>query len=112
MNCPGLGAGCGLGGGLGDTAATTTDSWWQKLISGAATTAENILTAKNQTTGVYTKNADGSVTYVQPAGNTSNVFSASSTGVTGSATGTSSMGLILVGGAALLMVFLLAKGKG
>lgn len=102
-----------------DTPATPTpaastgfnwDSWVASLIGGAAKTTEGILTAQNQTKGVYTQTGpNGTITYVQPSGNAANIFGASSTGITGSATGSSSMGLILVGGAALLLVFLVAR---
>ena len=96
-------------------AATTPgfnwDSWVANLIGGAAKTTENILTAQNQTKGVYTQTGPGgTVTYVQPAGNQGNIFS--STGITGTATGSSGMGMILIAGAGLFLVFMLAKGKG
>lgn len=138
-DCRAVGVGCGLKG-LGDSvcmavddagnctqyaaAATPTampaastgfnwDSWVASLVGGAAKTAETVITAKNQTKGVYTQTSPtGTVTYVQPEGNTSNIFGASSTGITGTATTSSSMGMILIGGAALLLVFMLAKGKG
>jgi hypothetical protein len=94
------------------TTPSATTKWLENLISGVAKTGENILTAKNTVRGVYTATGPGgqTVTYVQPAGNPTNIFGASQTSVLGGVTGTSSsMGLILVGGAALLLVFMMAK---
>ena len=94
------------------TPAASGPSWWQSLITGAAGTAEKILVAQNQTKGVYTQTSpSGTVTYVQPAGNTANIFGASSTGITGTGTASSGMGLVLIAGAGLLLVFMMAKGR-
>ena len=87
-------------------------AWTANLIGGAAKTAEGILTAQNQTKGVYTQtNKDGTITYVQPAGNTGNIFTASSTGITGSGTANSGMGMILIAGAAMLVLFMMMGRK-
>lgn len=93
---------------------SSSPSWLQNLISGAFKTTENILTAKTQTKGVLTQTAPGVFTYVQPEGSKVtlpvNVSPAGTLGVNASAS--SGMGLVLVGGAALLVVFMMAKGKG
>jgi hypothetical protein len=106
--------------GLGQTPAASSASWLESLISGGAATAEQIAVAQNLPTGVYTSTGPGgaSTTYVQPAGSTQNIFSASQTGVTGTlgttATGTlsGSGGMILMAGAAILLVFMMTqRGK-
>jgi hypothetical protein len=82
-------------------------------VSGWSKAGQNILTSQNQTKGIYTQTGpQGTITYVQPAGTSQNIFGASSTGITGTATTSSGMGIVLIGGAALLLVFMLAKGKG
>ena len=87
-------------------------AWTANLIGGAAKTTEGILTAQNQTKGVYTQtNKDGTITYVQPAGNTGNIFTASSTGITGTGTANSGMGMILIAGAAMLVLFMMMGRK-
>jgi hypothetical protein len=75
-----------------------------------STTAQNILTQRNLARGVYTKTEPGgTTTYVQPEGTQQNIFSAigGQMGVTGTAS--AGMGLVVVGGAALWLVFKLAK---
>jgi hypothetical protein len=73
-----------------------------------STTAQNILTQKNLARGVYTQTGPGgTTTYVQPAGTQQNIFGA--TGGQVSATASPGMGIVLIGGAALLLVFMLAK---
>jgi hypothetical protein len=123
----------GLGGGLGEdyvvydtsgnlvpanTAAAPAassfnwDSWLANLIGGVAKTGETVITQQNLAKGVYTQtNKDGTITYVQPAGNTANIFGATSTGITGTGTASSGMGLVLIAGAGLLLVFMMAKGR-
>jgi hypothetical protein len=93
-------------------AASSSTNWLESLISGVAKTGENILTQQNLAKGVYTQTSPtGTVTYVQPAGTSQNIFGASSTGITGTASGTlsSGTGLILLAGAGLFLVFMLAK---
>ena len=91
-------------------AASSSTNWLESLISGVAKTGENILTQQNLAKGVYTQTSPtGTVTYVQPAGTSQNIFGATSTGITGAATGSSGMGLILLAGAGLFLVFMLAK---
>jgi hypothetical protein len=80
------------------------------LIGGAAKTGETVITQQNLAKGVYTQTGpNGTITYVQPANNSSNIFGASSTGITGTASASGSMGLVLMAGAGLLLVFMLAK---
>ena len=88
-------------------------SWTAGLISGVSKTVENVIGQKNLAKGVYTQTSPtGTVTYVQPAGTSANIFGATSTGITGAATGSSGMGMILLAGAGLFLVFMLAnKGK-
>lgn len=96
-------------------APTTTSSWLQNLISGGVKTVEDIFKAQNVTRGVYTATGPGGqqVTYVQPEGTSQNVFAATQTGVSGgvTATGTPNLGMIVIGGAALLLVFMLARKR-
>ena len=88
-------------------------SWLESLISGIAKTGENVLTAKNTVRGVYTSTGPGgqTTTYVQPEGTSQNIFSgsqtSSQTGV--AASGAPNLGMIVIGGAALLLVFMLAR---
>ena len=119
-DCPGLGAGCGLGqdwsgatglpGNGGGSAAVPA---WQNWIGDAFKTVENILTAKTQTKGVLTQTSPGVFTYVQPEGSKVtlpvNVSPAGTLGV--SAVTTPGMGLVLVGGAVLVLVLVMAKRK-
>jgi hypothetical protein len=106
MNCPGMGAGCGLG----DTTAAAAAPWWQTIIGGAVTTVEDILKAKNTVRGVLTQTSPGVFQYVQPTG--SQVTLPVGTSQVVSATGSSGMGMILLAGAGIFLVFMLAKGKG
>ena len=75
-------------------------------------TGQNILTSQNLPRGVYqqTTPGGGGITYVQPAGTSQNIFGA--TGGAVSAQASPGIGIILIGGAALLLVFMLAKGRG
>ena len=94
------------------TSSFNWDSWLANLIGGVAKTGETVYTQQNLAKGVYTQtNKDGTITYVQPAGNTANIFGASSTGITGTGTASSGMGLVLIAGAGLLLVFMMAKGR-
>ena len=95
-----FGAGASSGSGFWDFLA--------KQIGGWSTTGQQILQQRNIARGVYTKTTpSGQVVYVQPEGTGQNIFQAVEGGV--QAQGSSGMGLILVGGAALLLVFMLAK---
>ena len=85
-------------------------NWWQNLITGAAGTAEEVLLQRNLARGVYSKTTpQGTVTYVQPAGTSQNVFGASDTGITGAASASPGVGLVVLGGAALILVFMMVK---
>ncbi len=97
--------------GSGEVAATPTTGssnwgWLTDVIGSWSKTGQQILLNENVVRGVYTDAKTGQ-TYVQPAGNTSNIFSA----VGGSVSGTASpgLGLVLIGGGALLLVFMLAR---
>lgn len=110
-SCQGVGEYSSTYPGMPGTDSPTTN-WWQSLITGAAETAENVLMQRNLAKGVYTKTTpQGTVTYVQPAGTNANVFGASDTGISGTASASPGMGIVLIGGAALLLVFMLAKGR-
>ncbi len=88
----------GLGIDWGQLIATQTQSW--------SSTIQDILKSKNLPRGVYTQTGpSGTTTYVQPAASQANIFGASATGATAS----SGVGIVLIGGAALLLVFILAK---
>jgi len=83
---------------------------WGQLIStqvsGWSSTLQDVLKGRNLPRGVYTQTGpSGTTTYVQPAGTQANIFGASATGATAS----SGVGIVLVGGAALLLVFMLAR---
>jgi hypothetical protein len=94
-----------------DTApAFDWSAWTAGLIGGATKTVEGILTAKNQTKGILTQTAPGVYTYVQPEG--SQVTLPIGTSQVVSATGSTGMGMILLAGAGVFLVFMLAKGKG
>jgi hypothetical protein len=96
-------------------ATPSAGNWLENLISGVAKTGENILTQQNLARGVYTSTGPGgqTTTYVQPAGTSQNVFAATQTGVAGNvaASGIPNLGMIVIGGAALLLVFMLARKK-
>lgn len=81
-------------------------TWWQNIISGAFKTTENILTAKTQTKGVLTQTAPGVFTYVQPEGSQV-TLPVGTIGV--SATASSGMTMLMIGGAALVLVFVLSR---
>jgi hypothetical protein len=88
----------GLGIDWGQLIATQTQSW--------SSTIQDILKGKNLPRGVYTQTGPGgTTTYVQPTGTQANIFGATATG----ATANSGMGIVLIGGAALLLVFMLAR---
>ena len=96
--CPGLGELGELGVDWGQMIADQISSWGK--------TGQQILLGENIPRGVYTQTGPGgTTTYVQPAGTSQNIFGAGA----GTATASSGMGLVLVGGAALLLVFLLAR---
>jgi len=95
-----LAAGCrGLGFDWGAFISEQVGSW--------SKTGQDILRSESLPRGVYTQTGPGgtTTTYVQPAGTSQNVF-----GATGaSATASPGIGLVVIGGAALLLVFMLAK---
>lgn len=90
------------------TQPSASTSWLQNLIGGAVKTGENILTAKNQTRGILTQTAPGVFTYVQPEGSQVTL----PVGTIGLPPASGSMGLVLVAGVGVLVVFMLMKGKG
>jgi hypothetical protein len=118
LSCPGRRAGCGLGSDIpaindaiaaGNVSTTASSSnWLQDLIGGAVSTVEDIFKAKNTVRGVLTQTSPGVFQYVQPEGSsvTLPVTTSSTSSLTASG---SSTGLILMGGAALLLVFLVAR---
>jgi hypothetical protein len=97
--------------GYGTAPASTSSSWLQNLIGGAVGTVEDIFKAKNVVRGVLTQTSPGVFQYVQPTG--SNVTLPISQSPVGSltASGSSGMGMILLAGAGVFLVFMLAKGK-
>lgn len=86
-------------------------SWIQNLIGGAVGTVQDIFKAKNTVRGVLTQTSPGVFQYVQPTGSNVtlpvNVSPAGSLGV--NASGNSGMGMILLAGAGLFLVYMLAK---
>lgn len=123
-SCPGLGYGCGLASGLGTepaiqdvidagnvSASGSNSSWLQNLIGGAVTTVEDIFKAKNTVRGVLTQTSPGVFQYVQPTGSTTTLPVTTSTVGSLTASGSSGMGMILLAGSGLFLVFMLAKGK-
>jgi hypothetical protein len=103
---------CGLGQ-SGEVAQENTAAsgkgFWDILseqIAGWSKTGQNILTQQNIARGVLTQTSPGVFTYVQPAGSQV-TLPVGTVGV--SAQGSPGMGLVLLGGAALLLVFMLAK---
>ena len=86
-------------------------SWIQSLIGGAVGTVQDIFRAKNTVRGVLTQTSPGVFQYVQPTG--SNVTLPITQSQVGSltASGNSGMGMILLAGAGVFLVFMLAKGK-
>jgi hypothetical protein len=98
-------AGSGLG---DDTSGFSLSKFIADQIASWSKTGQDILKAENLPRGVYTQTGPyGTTTYIQPAGTSQNVFAA--TGGTLAAQASPGMGLILLGGAALLLVFLLAR---
>lgn len=80
----------------------------QEQIGSWSKTGQNILTSQNLPRGVYSQTGpSGTTTYVQPSGTSQNIFGAS--GGQYAATASPGMGIVLIGGAALLLVFMLAK---
>jgi hypothetical protein len=100
----------GTAGSTGATGSGTDWSWLQNVIGGAVNTAETILKNQNVVRGVLTQTSPGVYQYVQPAGSQVTLPIGASQVVSASAS--PGMGIVLVGGAALLLVFMLAKGKG
>jgi hypothetical protein len=90
---------------------TSNSSWIQNLIGGAVGTVQDIFKAKNTVRGVLTQTSPGVFQYVQPTGSNVtlpvNVSPAGALGVNASAS--SGMGMILLAGAGVFLVFMLAK---
>lgn len=84
-------------------------SWWKDLISGAVKTVEGIATAKTETKGVLTQTSPGVFRYVQPEG--TNVTLPVGTGTFGLAPASSGMGMFLVAGVGVLVLFMMMKRK-
>lgn len=123
MDCPGLGAGCGLGtipaideailAGQANTSGTGSNwSWLQNIVGGAVGTVEDILKSRNVVRGVLTQTSPGVFQYVQPEGSGVTLPVGVSPVGSLSAAGSSGMGMILLAGAGIFLVFMLAKGKG
>ncbi len=83
--------------------------WIAQMASGWSKTGQDILRQQNIARGVYTQTGPGGVqtTYVQPEGTSQNIFGA--TGGQFGAQASPGFGLVLIGGAALVLVFMLAK---
>ena len=86
-----------------------SSSWWKDLISGAVKTVEGIATAKTQTKGVLTQTSPGVFTYVQPEGSSTTL--PVGTGTFGLSPASSGMGMYLVAGAAVLVLFMMMRRK-
>ena len=92
-----------------DVASPASPGFWDILaeqIGGWSRTGQQILQQRNIARGVLTQTAPGVFTYVQPAGSQV-TLPVGTVGV--SAQASPGMGLVLIGGAALLLVFMLAK---
>ena len=79
-------------------------------ITGWSKTGQDILRSGSLPRGVYQQTGPtGTITYVQPAESQQDIFGA--TGGTVTAQAGAGVGLIVIGGAALLLVFMLAKKR-
>jgi len=99
---------CGLLGLGEETAGFDWGKFIGEQIGSWSKTGQTILTSESLPRGVYQQTGPGgTITYTQPSGSQQNIFGA--TGGQVGATASPGMGLVLVGGAALLLVFLLAR---
>jgi len=84
-------------------------SFLAQQAAGWSRTAQNILGQRNIPRGVLQQTAPGVFTYVQPEGSQVTL----PVGTAGfSASASPGIGIILIGGAALLLVFMLARKRG
>jgi hypothetical protein len=90
---------------------SSVPTWLQNILGNAFGTAEKVLVAKTQTKGILTQTAPGQFTYVQPEGSQVtlpvNVSPAGQIGVNAAAS--PGMGLVLVGGVALVVLLMMMK---
>jgi len=86
--------------GVWDTILAQISSW--------SKTGQDILKAENLPRGVLTQTAPGQFTYVQPSG-TQPSLPVSTTGF--QATASSGFGMVVIGGAALLVLFMMMRKK-